>query len=296
MRHPLLLILLGAAAPAAAQQVADTAFRPPVTGPAYPSGRGPLVLIDQGHRNFHTPDGGYRPFAELLRRDGFAVRPLGRSLTRRALDEARVLVIANATGSPAFDAAEVGVLREWVSAGGALLLVADHMPFPAAVANVGEAFGFELTDGFAAPTADGPAVIVFSTAAGTLGDHPVLRGRSEAERVDSVVSFAGHAFRGSGAVPLLILGPESVNLLPREPWQFDSTTVRRPAAGWWQGAVKTVGRGRVAVIGEAAMLTAQLAGAERAPVGMNDPAARQNGQFALNLLRWLGGTAVNSER
>lgn len=51
--------------------------------------------------------------------------------------------------------------------------------------------------------------------------------------------------------------------------------------------MKEIGRGRVALFGEAAMFTAQRAGPERAPVGMNAPAAAQNAQLALNLVRWL---------
>ena len=35
------------------------------------------------------------------------------------------------------------------------------------------------------------------------------------------------------------------------------------------------------------MLTAQRAGPERRPMGMNAPGAEQNAQFALNILHWL---------
>lgn len=56
-----------------------------------------------------------------------------------------------------------------------------------------------------------------------------------------------------------------------------------------QGAVLRFGRGRVALFGEAAMFTAQLAGPTRKPVGMNAPEAGQNAQFVLNLLHWLSG-------
>jgi hypothetical protein len=45
----------------------------------------------------------------------------------------------------------------------------------------------------------------------------------------------------------------------------------------------------VVVLGEAAMFTAQLAGANRSPMGMNHPAAPQNAQYALNVLHWLSG-------
>jgi hypothetical protein len=58
-----------------AQQVADTSFRPPIPAPAYRPGRGPVVLLDEAHFNFHTAGGRYKPFAELLRRDGYVVEP-----------------------------------------------------------------------------------------------------------------------------------------------------------------------------------------------------------------------------
>ena len=43
------------------------------------------------------------------------------------------------------------------------------------------------------------------------------------------------------------------------------------------------------VLGEAAMLSAQRAGAQRAPMGMNDPRAGQNARFGARVLRWLAG-------
>jgi hypothetical protein len=295
-RRLALALLALAAPPAGAQQDADTTFTPPIEAPTYPPGRGPVVVIDEGHANFHTAGGRYRPFAELLRRDGYIVRGSANALHAAGLDGVRVLVVANALGTvsdttntsgPAFTAAEVRRLRQWVEQGGALFLIADHMPFPAAARPLAEAFGFEFTDGFAAGAGGGPDPIVFSRSAGTLRDHPILRGRTPAERIDSVVSFTGQAFRGAGATPLLVLGPDAVNLLPRKPWEFDSTTIRRSAAGWWQGAVKEVGRGRVVVFGEAAMFTAQLAGPQRTPVGMNHPSAAQNPRLLLNLFRWM---------
>jgi len=50
-----------------------------------------------------------------------------------------------------------------------------------------------------------------------------------------------------------------------------------------------VGKGRVAVFGEAAMFSAQLAGPNKAPMGMNAPIAAQNPQFLLNVMHWLSG-------
>ena len=92
---PPALLFLGIAGP----QVADTAFRPPIEKPAYPPGQGPTVLIDEAHANFHTASGRYLPFAELLRRDGYVVKPSATQIAATTLRAARVLVIANATAS-----------------------------------------------------------------------------------------------------------------------------------------------------------------------------------------------------
>jgi hypothetical protein len=37
------------------------------------------------------------------------------------------------------------------------------------------------------------------------------------------------------------------------------------------------------------MFSAQRAGAQRSPMGMNDPSAPQNVQFLLNVMHWLTG-------
>ncbi len=62
-----------------------------------------------------------------------------------------------------------------------------------------------------------------------------------------------------------------------------------PVGGWLQGGALRVGEGRAVVLGEAAMCTAQLAGPQRAPMGMNNPLAPQNAQFCLNVVHWLSG-------
>ena len=39
----------------------------------------PRVLFDEAHNNFHTTDGRYKPFAEVIANDGFKVIPTRRS-------------------------------------------------------------------------------------------------------------------------------------------------------------------------------------------------------------------------
>lgn len=295
-------LLLAATGPLPAQQVGDVAFEPTVSPPAHAAGEGPVVLIDGAHHNFHTVDGRYRPFAELLRRDGYRVGGLGGPLSPEALAGADVLVIANALAEAnvrdwslptpsAFTAAEIDAVETWVRQGGALLLVADHMPFPGAAEALAVRFGALLANGFAFPP-ERTAPIPFRRADGSLAEHPISRGRSPEERVAEVASFTGQAFRlrpGTDGEALLTLGDGVELLLPERAWEFSETTPRLSAAGMLQAAVIRHGAGRVAVFGEAAMLTAQEAGPERRPMGMNHPEAPDNDQLVVNLLRWLSG-------
>ena len=285
---------------AAGPQVSDSLFDPPIARPAFSVGTGPTVLVDEGHFNFHTVEGRYAPFVRLLRRDGFVVRALREPLTPASLAPARILVIANAVSermsrgawalpnSPAFSRAEIGVLERWVNQGGSLLLIADHMPFPGAVETLAAAFGIQVTDGFATDSSCAIDEIVFRRSDGSLADHPVTNGRNRRERVDSVRSFTGQAFRLSGpGQPLMTLGAGAVVLLPSTAWRFSDSTARIPAEGLLQGAVLSRGRGRVAMFGEAAMFSAQVSGPSRRPMGMNAPPAGQNPRFLLNLMHWL---------
>lgn len=291
-----LLILLCCALPAGAQQVADTDFRPPIRQPSAAAGRGPVVLLDEAHTNFHTIDGRYAAFVALLRRDGFVVRPNRAKFERRTLDSARVLVIANALASrndgnwvlpnpSAFDSTEISAVRDWVRGGGALLLIADHMPFAGAADALASEFGIVFGNGFVFDSAGGQ--ITFRRSDGSLGAHPIVEGRTREERVDSVTSFTGSAFWGGDGSALMTIPGSFDLLLPHRAWVFSDSTARVRAGGMHMGRAFAFGNGRVVVLGEAAMMSAQLAGPERQPMGMNHPRAPQNAQFALNVVRWL---------
>ena len=60
-----LLVVALVGGSASAQQVPDTAFRPPVRRPAYTTGAGPTLCLDEAHHNFHTLDNRFRAFGEL---------------------------------------------------------------------------------------------------------------------------------------------------------------------------------------------------------------------------------------
>lgn len=283
-----------------AQQVIDAAYRPRILEPTYPAGAGPVVLIDAGHNTFHARDEHFDQLAEILLQDGYRVAALRQPYSARALAGADLLIVVNALAdrdvdnwvlptSPAFTPEEVSAVREWVENGGSLLLIADHMPFPGAAADLGRAFGMEFMNGFAIVEAEWDP-LVFRRSRSTMRAHPITEGRSAGERIDSAVTFvAGHAFRATNEriCPLLIFGAGVVSINMERAWKFDDATPRVPVEGWLQGAAVEVGAGRVAVFGEAAMFAAQRVGPRRNPVGMNAPAANQNLQLLLNTLHWL---------
>ena len=285
---------------ASAQQVADTSFRPVVPAPAFAPGRGPVVVLDEAHTNFHTVAGRYAPFVRLLERDGFVVRPNRSRFTRAVLDSVRVLVIANALAKvnetnwslptpSAFAPDEITAVSEWVRDGGSLLLIADHMPMAGAAEALAYEFGVVFSNGFATDSVGNTGPVRFRTSDQTLVRHDILEGRSARERVDSVTSFTGSALRliTGGGKPLMVLPRGTVVLLPQVAWQFSDSTPRVRGDWMLQGAAMQFGKGRVVVLGEAAMLSAQIQGPQRTPMGMNAPVATQNAQFALNVLHWL---------
>ena len=296
------------AGPADAQQMPDRDYRPPVSNPVWQTGEGPTVCLDEAHNNFHTLDNRFWAFGELLRRDGYVVVSNSEPLSLSALEPCNVLVISNAQlpgqgwaaypyPTPSgFTPAEVEAAYGWVRTGGSLLLIADHMPLAGVAANLAAGFGVTFNNGFAyagvnletGRPAGGPTM--FRSDDGTLRPHAIVSGRTSAESVTSVQTFTGQAFQApASATPLFVLSESWVSLMPEQPWQFDAQTARVPVGGWFQGAVMSVGSGRAAFFGEAAMFSAQVAGPERRPMGMNAPTAAQNFQFTLNLLHWLTG-------
>ena len=297
-------LLLAVAANLNGQQVSDTSYNPAIRNPAYASGKGPVVYIDEGHNNFHTKDGRYLPFARLLERDGYTVEGYKGTFEAGRLQQCRILVISNALNElntekwylptpSAFTPQEIKIVSEWVKSGGSLFLIADHMPMGGAAADLASAFGFAFSNGFAADTAR-PGAIAFTRASGGLCDNIITNGRDASERVDTVVTFTGQAFTiPDDASSILRFDDKYVMLLPDTAWVFDKNTTMINIEGWSQAAFKEYGKGRVVVAGEAAMFTAQLAGPQKYRAGMNSPEAKENYQLLLNIIHWLDGIIKN---
>ena len=273
------------------QQQADPEFDAKVASPTY-ADNGPRVLFDKAHHNFHTANGRYKPFADLITNDGYRVTPNTDKFTPEKLAGCDILVIANALGAqsmsseaaqdPAFTEAECDAVRDWVRSGGSLLLVTDHYPTGSAAEILGQRFGVQMSKG-------GTAEFQF-TRGGTYAlaaEHPIMGGRSAEEEIRKVMTFSGQSLQGP---------PDSVNLLalpadakertpdPQDPHHGkprEGTVVYRS-----QGLALTLGKGRVVVLGEAAMFSAQVADDEQ--FGMNVPGI-DNRQLALNTMHWLSG-------
>lgn len=282
------------------QQISDTSYHPPIPEPAYQPGKGPVVFIDEGHHNFHTKDGRYKPFSNLLERDGYTVKGYQGLFEKGRLSTGKILVISNALNEinvqnwylptpSAFTHSEIDQVKTWVHGGGSLFLIADHMPMAGAAKDLAAAFGFELSNGFVLNTISG-GTAYFNIKDTTLVENTITLGRNEREKVSQIVSFTGQGFRiPDEAVSILSFGENDENFLPDTAWMFSEKTPRSNIKGWSQGAFRTFGQGRVVVFGEAAMFTAQLAGPQSIKVGMNHREAAQNHQLLLNILHWLDG-------
>lgn len=290
----------------------DPAFDPAVERPAYVSG-GPRVLFDEAHWNIHKADGRYRPFVELIRQDGYQVEPSTAGFAPENLRGAQIVVSANALGvrgslqalanqaglegklnlqPDAFTVSERTALRDWVATGGSLLLIADHAPAGAAADQLSREFGVEMTNWYAEdgkhhdPDTDNWGFLVFQLEDGTLSDHAITRGDGPERRVSKVISFTGQALRvkNPAAAAFLKLSSTAIEYPKRESDDKDF----RPAAGFAQGVALEHGKGRVVILGEAAMLTSQVTstGMGTFRFGMSRR-GYGNRQLALNIMHWL---------
>ena len=294
-RQLVVLIVLTLAACQRSGAKADRDFDTSVATPAY-AADGPVVLIDEAHHNIHTAAGTYRPFADLVRNDGYRVRRGRDPIAAPALAGVDVVVIANALGTNdrnddhAFTDAECDRLVEWVRGGGGLLLVTDHYPTGSAVANLAARLGVSMSGGITEDSTGSDerfdaSHIVYRR----FPDHPATRG------LERVITFTGQSLGvPAGGTALLPLGEHAVDrpATPRVEHRGSDVLVHVeygpgvPAAGRAQAVAFELDAGRVVVLAEAAMISAQLSSFDGSPFGMNVD-GYDNRLFALNVMHWL---------
>lgn len=286
------------------QQTADPDFDAKVAVPAYTK-KHPKLLFDEAHNNFHTSNGRYKPFADLLANDGYIIKPNKKNFSSQTLAGYDILLIANAMGgpddsnkesNPAFTPKECDAVRDWVQAGGSLLLIADHAPFGAASEILARRFDIDMSKGYTIdsvnfdPESRNKSVLVFTNTL-LAAEHPIMRGRNESEKISRIITFTGQSLKGpAGSTALLKLSDTAIDVL--RPDDGNAAAGRRvSAAGRSQAIALNFGKGRVVVFGEAAMISAQIIsdpGAQVEKMGMN-VSGIDNRQFALNTMHWLSG-------
>jgi hypothetical protein len=287
-------------------QQADPYFNAAVANPAYVREH-PRVLFDEAHNNVHKTTGLYKPFVDLITNDGYRVAANKEKFSSPTLSAYDILVIANALGtndsndSSAFTPQECDAVHDWVHAGGALLLITDHFPTGAAAALLAKRFGVEMSQGMAFDSlhcdrnSGDDTQLEFTRANGLLATHAITAGRNEAERINRLVTFTGQSLQApDGVAAIMKLSDAAVDrpaVVRVEKSGGDTRVIINygtpvSAAGRAQAVAPEYGHGRVVVLGEAAMLTAQLDGSTKKPFGMN-VAGIDNRQFALNIMHWL---------
>lgn len=266
---------------------------------------GQRVVFDQGHKNHHQIDRTYKPFASLLRNDGCTVESADKPIDPSMLSNSDIFIIATAMGqeepgdkSP-FSGNEINILEEWVKNGGSLLLITEHYPFGLAMAPLLQKFGITVHNGY---TEDSTMInknvadaLLFDKSKGHLNiNHPITAG------INKVNTFTGSAIKGDSTwTQILILSDYAQNYnvdvkIDREGGDVKvgvSYADFYPATGYAQGLCKTYGRGKIVVLSESALLTAQI-DKNGNKFGMNI-SDTDNKEFALNIIRWLADKGID---
>ena len=264
------------------------------------------LLIDGGHYNGHNINGTYATLAGTLRKSGFEVSGLERKFDEASLENIDLLLIANpqpdrsdslfqrarraneplgeflrwsATYTQsAYTEAEASVIENWVKNGGSLLLILDHAPHGKNGALLTAAFGIEnrnvgtydtLSLDPISDTADGARNILFKRSKGLIGKHSIVQG------MDSVTTYTGESLIGPPGSDVLLHLPSTAY---DKDWLPETKQFRyRSAAGRSQALAFDYGKGRVVMLGEAAITRPEFLSVSN----------RGNWKFILNILRWL---------
>lgn len=265
------------------------------------------ISIDESHYNGHTIAGTYSVLSGLLDHCGFEVSSMKEKFSITSLANTNLLIISNpypnrwdslvrwakAAGAtnenirwapivaqPGYTDDEAKTIKSWVENGGSLLLILDHAPNPKAGSPISNIFDIDwpnistydtLSWDPKVDTARGARTILFTRSNGSFGKHPIIAG------IDSVTTYTGSSFIGPpNSIPLLYLSPTAYD----QDWDLSTKKLRwRSAAGRIQALALEFGRGKIVMLGEAAMISPTATSRSN----------RGNWQMTLNILRWLTG-------
>ena len=280
------------------QQSADVEIEINIKNPQFENNKGPRIVIDQSHNNFHQMSGRFKPFSDLMISDGYQLDSI---INLKKLYKNDILVISNPIDERnlrnwrqpiynAFSEDEIKFLKKWVKKGGKLLLIADHMPFAGATDKLANAFGFDFCDGFAYLNKEiRNSPDVFSTDNKRLLNSEITDG-TLGEKLDAITTFTGSSFtipkKAKGILKFL---KDDYCLTPQIAWRFNDETPSIDLKDSYQGAILNFGKGKIAVFGEAAMFTAQTItnNSGTFKFGFHSEQAPNNINFIRNVMFWL---------
>jgi hypothetical protein len=276
----------------------DNGFDVTVLNPTYSTNK-PKVLFDEGHNNIHKSSGTYKPFATLIKNDGCDITATDKQITGEVLLGFDIYIIANARGkgelndTPAFTEQECNTIKEWVNNGGSLLLITDHFPMGSAVEILAIKFNVEMQKGMVQESvyhdksSTDESQLEFSRENKLLADCDITKG------IDKVITFTGQSIKcKDSCISILNLSDVAYDMTAKTEVIKDGNDTRvnvtfnnpQSAKGRSQGLALKFGKGKVIVLGEAAMLSAQL-NRDYSKFGMNvNP---DNKKLALNIIHWL---------
>ncbi|SLM33118.1 exported hypothetical protein [Desulfamplus magnetovallimortis] len=313
-----------------------------VDNPHFEAGAGPVVAVDAAHNNEHTLEHKFGGFGKLAETDGFTVQPLTSTFSADSLAGVDILVSATAMDAVnaaitdpdndgwvlAFDPAtfvypmsaytdeEVAAVKEWVKNGGSLMLVTDHMPFPASQQKLAKAFGVIFENSFAFDSQFllllasggqiggnmGNLLKFYADPASASGSNGKLHSHDITNGLGYVTSFTGsgmHVISGVTYQPLMEMGDGVLMHFPYNHVTYSDLPQNQLSLplgnGVLQGLTLSYGKGRVAIFSEAAMFSSVPSPMDPSiQNGVLHPEAEFNQDFALNTLFWLANTESSS--
>jgi hypothetical protein len=181
---------------------------------------------------------------------------------------------------------EIETTAQWVENGGSLLLAVDPDPVARGSRGLAQRLGVRLRGrlvvdlGNSEP--DNPTRLVFSRENDLLGTHPIVGGFPGVPQVNRVVVFGGHALDVPADAAVLLRLSASAAEVDRA---GDPPTAGQPVEGLALAVALERRRGRVVVIGDTHLLTADAQPAGP-PTGLAWPGTN-NERFVRYVVRWL---------
>ena len=254
----------------------------------------PTILIHAEQVVGGWANGGHKPFANLMANDGFKLILKEGSFTKQSLEVIKVVMIVTPR---LMGKAETEALNDWIRKGGSLLAITHHdnLQFDDFLQTLGvQTQEINVTsDSMHSLAEDGvsnfPGYIVFSEKYKTLGNHPIMQGRNNSEKIHVVKTFGGgRSIIGPPSSSILLTLSESAIDYMNIDQERDSRVAVKTKGHRSYGIAFTLGKGKVVVLSSAPTLTALLFPPVWGKLGMNNPGS-DNKQFALNIMRWLTG-------